>query len=336
MLHKKTCLMWHLNLAAFHFFFLFCFSSSFPLHSIYTHNIQKMPTLNLARMASVKLSFNKKKSTKESSPRPISKSPPPILVPTMKEECQDLYFFSDTQCQHRALFMAARLKDTLDGIITKRVTSALPHSPSVDSFWRIVTHRLYTLNYILFVLSSNSQARADFLNRMEADLGMKGDGQELYRKGGMEAHFAVRYALTKRHNRRKTLLEDAFEEEKRNGGNVAGAVLRSTSIDQQVEKARIVIEECLDSESRLTNSQKDEMYILHSSKAGLLGSFQIHIELEEDSDLRHTLKQLVLEQTKNPFEDEDLEVTEDDDYCMKRQVDSGFYDDWNYNAPVTV
>jgi hypothetical protein len=385
-----------------------------------------MPTFSskINRMRSVKLSFNNKKKettpTKQernsepnfyNTPEPTvqniftnSSAPMTSFTETLKvisKEAQstqfgdifDCFFFNDKRCQHRALFMAARLKQTLDGVINpirpsssygtlRDLPPAMP-SPSystpithtssssssppllrssldntsklpitVDSFWRIVTHRLYTLNYILFVLPADSQTRAQFLNKMEADLARQGDGKELQRRGGMEAHFAVRYALEhRRRRRRKTLLEDAFEAEKRNGGSVAGAILPSSSSlddvqknDRMVEQARLVIEQCLESESKLGHAEKDAMYVFHSMRAGLQGAFEPHIELEEDRSLRHRLKRMV-DQNKemakpayeNPFEDEDLIVTEEDESSIEdkpsREVDSGFYDGW---ASTTV
>lgn len=399
-----------------------------------------MPTFSskITRMRSVKLPFNSKKTsesptlpvtTKEElehqqqqiyygnnnyAPEPVIFTPPNNVTSfaetlrviskeaksTQFDDIFDSFFFNDKRCQNRALFMAARLKQTLDGVINQirpsssygairelqqpsilnpsystPITSSTTNSPppslrssldpklpnassaSVDSFWRLVTHRLYTLNYILFVLPSDSQSRIDFLNKMEANLALKGDGQELHRKGGMEAHFAVRYALEhKRPKRRKTLLEDAFELEKRNGGNVAGAVLPpslvkedTAKMDNLVEQARHVIEQCLESESKLGHAEKDAMYIFHGMRGGLHGAFEPHIELEEDRALRHRLKRTVdhnKEKAKpayeNPFEDEELIVTEEDESSVEsniknsnREVDSGFYDGWTVSAQST-
>lgn len=384
------------------------------------------------KLKSVKLPFhsnNKKKSSPPPSikqeqqlynyghntPEPVIFSPPPNNVTSFTETLRviskeakntqfddifDSFFFNDKRCQNRALFMAARLKSTLDGVInpirpsssygaiqelhqplvlnpswstpiTSSSTTTTNVSPpsslrssldpvpaptttpkSVDGFWRLVTHRLYTLNYILFVLPSDSQTRIDFLNKMEANLALKGDGQELHRKGGMEAHFAIRYALEHRKpRRRKTLLQDAFELEKRKGGNVAGAILPPTppqqdtaKMDNLVEQARRVIEQCLESESKLGHAEKDAMYLYHSMRIGLHGAFEPHIELEEDRALRHRLKSTVdhnKEMSKpayeNPFEDEDLIVTEEDESSIEsaagkansnREADSGFYDGW--------
>ncbi|KAI9360515.1 hypothetical protein BD770DRAFT_384292, partial [Pilaira anomala] len=285
------------------------------------------------------------------------------------EDIFDSFFFNDKRCQNRALYMTSRLKQSLDGIINPirpsssygALTAAMEVEPiiltpshstplnnnlkthTVDGFWRMIAHRLYTLNYILFVLPSDSKSRIEFLNKMESNLSKIGDGNEIHKRGGMETHFAVRYALEhKKPKRKKTLLEDAFELEKRNGGNVAGAVLPSTQLDDidrinsLVEKARIIIEQCLQNESKLSNSEKDAMYIYHSMRNGLHGAFEPHIELEEDRTLRHRLKRIVhqnKQDLKNPFEDEDCIVIEDDyedtsTSSSSREVDSGFYDGW--------
>ncbi|KAL9550233.1 hypothetical protein MBANPS3_004818 [Mucor bainieri] len=297
---------------------------------------------------------------------------------TQFDDVFDSFFFNDKRCQHRALFMAARLKQTLDGVInpirpssnygplrelppvtltpsystpitsstttaasttaqstTSPATTTKPIA-SVDSFWRTVTHRLYTLNYILFVLPADSQSKADFLNKIEADLSQKSDGRELQRRGGMEAHFAVRYALEhKRPRRRKTLLEDAFAEEKRNGGSVAGAILPAATatsddtrkIDRLVEQARLVIEQCLESESKLGHAEKDAISLRH--------------RLKRTVDHNRELAKPAYE---NPFEDEDLIVTEEYESSLEdgkkssREVDSGFYDGWanSANHPATL
>ncbi|KAG2195925.1 uncharacterized protein EV154DRAFT_527985 [Mucor mucedo] len=339
----------------------------------------------ISRIKSVRLGFKSKTETTSSSPPPTRReynpsSPASNKVASFSEtllviskeakntefdDVFDSFFFSDKRCQNRALYMAARLKGGLDGIINpirpsssygtlvelqQPLVLAPSHSTplkstpssSVDGFWRMVAHRLYTLNYILFVLPSDSKSRIEFLNKMEANLSRIGDGNEIHRRGGMEAHFAIRYALDhKRPKRRKTLLEDAFELEKRNGGNVAGAVLPTTGLDEinktnsLVEKARIIIEQCLESESKLSNSEKDAMYIFHSMRNGLHGAFEPHIELEEDRNLRHRLKRTVDQNNqvlKNPFEDEDCIVTEDDSNKSSREVDSGFYDGWAISA----
>ncbi|KAI9283238.1 hypothetical protein BY458DRAFT_495882 [Sporodiniella umbellata] len=294
-----------------------------------------MPTFTstISRMKSVKLSFKKvpqedsieDDESAEYEPIVTTKSVLPLsnksfseALVVISQETQntqfddvfDSFFFNDKRCQHRALFMAARLKQSLP-------------TKSPDHFWRLVTHRLYTLNYILFVLPSDSISRRQFLDKFET-----------HSPGGMEADFAVRYTLEHQHlKRRKTLLEDAFELEKRKGGTGAGLPDPAIEQNKTVQQATVILQQCLESESRLGHAEKDAMYVFHSLRAGLLDTFVPHIELEEDRSLRHRLKRSVDENRKpayqNPFEDEDCIVTEEDDSLdVKREVDSGFYDGW--------
>ncbi|KAI9485786.1 MAG: hypothetical protein EXX96DRAFT_546505 [Benjaminiella poitrasii] len=271
---------------------------------------------------------------------------------TQFDDVFDSFFFTDKRCQHRALFMACRLQQALD--THPLIRSKSLQQTGVNSFWRLVTHRLYTLNYILFVLPTESTTRAGFLGRIEADLERQSDGLELTRRGGMEAHFAVRYALNHRRRRRKTLLEDAFRAEEEAKRREKGETIQNRDdqeLDLVVAEARAVIEQCLESESSLgQHSERDAMYVFHSMRTGFLDAFQPHIELEEDRGLRHRLRRMVeynqcqqQEVYENPFEDEDLIVSEeednssasssssgssDNDMNKSRGVDSGFYDGW--------
>ncbi|KAG0175314.1 hypothetical protein DFQ28_001843 [Apophysomyces sp. BC1034] len=227
----------------------------------------------------------------------------------------DAFFFTDKRCQNRAFFMAARLKQTLQPFLTQQ--------NDLDGLWKLVTHRLYTFNYVLFVMSSTCNVRARFLCALENELGQLGDGQDVFRRAGMEAHFAVRYAL-QRKRRRRTLLEMQEVDD---------------TTDALVERARVVLEHCLKSEAKLGHSERDAMYVFHGMRVGLHGSFEPRIELEEDQELRRLLRQAVVENKElakptyeNPFEDASCIVEEDDDEDMaqptasSREVDSGFYD----------
>ncbi|KAI8996794.1 hypothetical protein BDB01DRAFT_712847 [Pilobolus umbonatus] len=325
----------------------------------------------VSRMTSSRLPFKKKaeKYTDNDTPEPfypqrnnditsrnfmdtlnvISKE----AMTTQFDDVFDSFFFNDKRCQNRAIFMVSRLKQALDEqpivlnpSYSTPISAKPPHlsldpkQQTVDVFWRTITHRLYTLNYILFVLPHDSTTRTEFLRKLEADLALIGDGRQLERKGGMEVHFAVRYALNRRRpKRRKTLLEDAFELEKKNGGSVAGAILpsRRNEIDEEirinklVEQARLVVEQCLESELKLGHAEKDAMYIFHGMRAGLLGAFEPRIELEEDRSLRHRLRHLVIQNKEakkpdyeNPFEDEECVVVEEELYTS--EIDSGFYE----------
>ncbi|KAI7907366.1 uncharacterized protein BX663DRAFT_495667 [Cokeromyces recurvatus] len=335
----------------------------------FQHNNKRLPSPEI--VVTTSLSTSKSGITPESIETIVSNKPSlftfsetleAITKEADRTQFDDVFgsfFFNDKRCQHRALFMAARLQQTLNKFIKFqdpiRMLSSLDHTTCVSSFWRLVTHRLYTLNYILFVLPSDSTTRADFLRRMEDDLKRQSDGLELTRRGGMEAHFAVRYALKYRRKRRKTLLEDAFKEEEEQKRRQKGEVIvgnhEDKEYDEIVAQAREVIEQCLESESSLAqNSERDAMYIFHSTRAGFLNAFQPRIELEEDRALRHRLRRMVEYNQShqmvydNPFEDEDLIVTEEEEEeanscssrSKSREVDSGFYDGWANMSTATT
>ncbi|KAF7726420.1 Protein dennd6a [Apophysomyces ossiformis] len=225
----------------------------------------------------------------------------------------DAFFFTDKRCQNRAFFMAARLKQTLQPFLTQ-------HN-DLDGLWKLVTHRLYTFNYLLFVMSSTCHVRSRFLAALEEELGRLGDGQNVHRRGGMEAHFAVRYALLRK-RRRRTLLEMQDIDD---------------PTDALVERARVVLEHCLRSEAKLGHAERDAMYVFHGMRVGLHGSFEPRIELEEDQELRRLLRQAVMENKElakpayeNPFEDASCIVKDDEEDAIpttsSREVDSGFYE----------
>ncbi|KAI8137897.1 hypothetical protein BJV82DRAFT_646737 [Fennellomyces sp. T-0311] len=219
------------------------------------------------------------------------------------------FFFSDKRCQNRAFFMAARLKQTLQPII---LSLAPPNAP-VDHLWELMTHRLYTLNYILFVLPATCDIRSRFLSTLEQQLAQIGDGKHVLRRGGMEVHFVVRYVLKKHYWQHD-----------------------DDEIEDIVERAREVVEHCLESESKLGHAERDAMYVFHGLRMGLHGSFEPHIELDDEYwELARRLAIAVKENKEssqpvyiNPFEDDDAIVKDDDDIpaAPSREVDSGFYD----------
>ncbi|KAI9021692.1 hypothetical protein CLU79DRAFT_804420 [Phycomyces nitens] len=246
----------------------------------------------------------------------------------------DAFFFTDKRCQNRAFFMAARLKQTLLPLLN--ASKETNH----DALWRIITYRLYTFNYILFVLPATCEERLDLLSRLESELAQLGDGQDLHRSGGMEAHFAVRYALTnKRHRqrRRRTLLEDAFEAERPQEP--------AEDIDYLISRARQTLEHCLKSESKLGPTERDAMYVFHGMRVGLHGAFEPRIELaSSESRLSQRLHQAVIDSQAianleyvNPFEDDNCIVTEEDEEDEAAIRPKSFVDTNFYNAqPATV
>ncbi|KAI8376416.1 uncharacterized protein BYT42DRAFT_498577 [Radiomyces spectabilis] len=254
----------------------------------------------------------------------------------MYEDVFGAFFFNDKRCQNRAFFMAARIKQTLSMFFsipsTKPSLSLSTITLSADEMnavWEMITNRLYTLNYLLFVLSPTCHIRNQFLSQLEYQLSQIGDGQNLHRRGGMEAHIAVRYALQhlSRRRRRSSVrgCNQNYDEEE---------------IEDLVERARQVLEHCLQSESKLGHSERDAMYVFHGMRVGLHGSFEPKIELEENAQVERMLNEAVYTNKEfskstyvNPFEDDAAIVVEDDDdyaftsiRSMSREVDSGFGD----------
>ncbi|KAG2227479.1 hypothetical protein INT45_007505 [Circinella minor] len=244
------------------------------------------------------------------------------------------FFFSDKRCQNRAFFMAARLKQTLQPILTS--LSLQPRGEDDHHIWELMTHRLYTLNYILFVLPNTCDIRNRFLALLEHQLAQIGDGKHVLRRGGMEVHFSVRYILSKL--KKKTV----------NNYRIDVAVVDDDDdeIEDIVERAREVVEHCLESESKLGHAERDAMYVFHGLRMGLHGSFEPHVELDDEywelSQRLATAVQQNKESTQppyiNPFEDDDAIVTDDNDIppsptsTSRGEVDSGFYD--HYVTPA--
>ncbi|KAI9245551.1 hypothetical protein BDA99DRAFT_565870 [Phascolomyces articulosus] len=257
------------------------------------------------------------------------------------------FFFSDKRCQNRAFFMAARLKQTLQPMLAS-LSLGQPQQQQQqqqsgegggdDGIWELMTHRLYTLNYVLFVLPNTCDIRNRFLALLEHQLGQIGDGQHVLRRGGMEVHFSIRYILTKMkknsydYQRRRQLLMTHTNDDN---------VIDDDEIEDIVERAREVIEHCLESESKLGHAERDAMYVFHGLRMGLHGSFEPRIELDDEYwELSQRLA-IAVQQNKestqpayvNPFEDDDAIVTDDNDIpsvptssTSRGEVDSGFYD----------
>ncbi|KAI9281880.1 hypothetical protein BY458DRAFT_498292 [Sporodiniella umbellata] len=194
----------------------------------------------------------------------------------------DSHLYTDTVYQNRALFMTARLKQALN-------------ERQNDSFWRLITHRLYTLNYIF-----------SFFDKYTTE----------YIPGQTEADFAVKYTL-ERKKRRTTLLEDAFALER-------GIISVN---DHLLEQAETVFKQCLDLEAKFEQNKRNSMYIFYITQAGLLNLFSPRVECE-DSVLSSALRKAVLKNKAclthdytNPFEDEGFVVNEEDDALLFKDWD---------------
>lgn len=219
------------------------------------------------------------------------------------------FFFTDKKCMDRAAFMAARLKQSFSTIFADieldnyrhpyssydrtfhpnpqsptRGTYAPPQlipTPSVSSDRRgrgassgpttpprivkptdptaaasdvnlpltlakHIASRLYTLNFLLFLLP-HTPARANYLQQIQDSMSRMGDPALRDKRGGLESHFAVRWAL-----------DEVF----------SGSLL-SNHKSKIVERARAVIERCLESEEKLSMAEKECMYIFHGLMSGL-------------------------------------------------------------------
>ncbi|KAI7868336.1 hypothetical protein BDF14DRAFT_1795497 [Spinellus fusiger] len=338
---------------AFFTFYRSLFYLTLSFSSFSSCSSSQMPTFApFSRVRSVRLPTFHRRST---SPKPVTSTsseprhtprPRTISTPTansfaetlrvISKEAQDgqfndvfdAFFFTDKRCQNRAFFMAARLKQTLLPLL--KPAPGQTH----DALWKLITHRLYTFNYIMFVLPTTSEARIRLLQQLESQLIQHGDGQDIHRSGGMEVHFAVRYALQHKHNKqrcRRTLLGDAFEAE-------SGRITQEPTedMDHLVNRARQTLEHCLRSEAKLGPTERDAMYVFHGMRVGLHGSFNPRIELSSsESGLSQLLNQVVLEHQSmstseyvNPFEDDTCVVTEEDEVEEARRASfmtNGFY-----------
>ncbi|RUP52252.1 hypothetical protein BC936DRAFT_149933 [Jimgerdemannia flammicorona] len=199
-------------------------------------------------------------------------------------------FFTDKKCMDRATFMAARLKQNFPALFTGidlddhslplsftlpapspvaslatdrrgRSTSpnlaprnhsqprSLSQSPAADqtnnlplTLAKHIASRLYTLNLVLFVLP-HTPARDHFLKYQHDAM----SPTMRDRRGGLEAHFAVRWAL-----------DETF-----------GYALIPKQKDLVVERARTVVERCLESEEKLSMAEKECMYVFHGMMSGV-------------------------------------------------------------------
>ncbi|SAM08429.1 hypothetical protein [Absidia glauca] len=221
------------------------------------------------------------------------------------------FFFTEKRCRNRAIFMAARLAQSLGPDFAQlhqpTSTTTTTTTTTIHSFWKRVMDRFYTLNYLLYVVPSTEVSRKRYL----AALGQRmtdGIGARLKdRRGGLETYFALCYATTH---------------------------------DDKAEDARRILEHCLDSEDKLGHSERDAMYIFHGLRAGFLdGHYEPEVVLDDDDALLATLRHAVLDNKRlmeqsyvNPFEDDACIVDSDDDYpdgelVKSRHSDSGFYEE---------
>jgi hypothetical protein len=218
------------------------------------------------------------------------------------------FFFTEKRCRNRAIFMAARLAQSLGPDFAQLHQPTTTTTTTIHSFWKLVMDRFYTLNYLLYVVPSTDVTRKRYLEaleqRMEDGIGARFKD----RRGGLETYFAL-YSAAK--------------------DNLS-----------LVEDARRILEHCLDSEDKLGHSERDAMYIFHGLRAGFLdGHYEPEVVLGDNDALLATLRHAVLDNKRlmeqsyvNPFEDDACIVDSDDDYpdgelVKSRHSDSGFYEE---------
>ncbi|KAI8335500.1 hypothetical protein BC941DRAFT_430500 [Chlamydoabsidia padenii] len=224
------------------------------------------------------------------------------------------FFFTEKRCRNRAIFMAARLAQNLDSDLMPSATT----TTTIYSFWKMVIDRFYTLNYLLYVVPPNNMNRVKYIEALEQDMNRDAMGRCLKgRRGGIEIYFALYYSM------------------------VGSTMVQNN--DGLMEKARKILEHCLDSEDKLGYTERDAMYIFHGLRTGFLnGQYDPEVVMDDDDSLFTTLqdavrdnKHLMDQSYVNPFEDDACIVYSDDD-CnnldhklgsnKSRQTDSGFYD----------
>ncbi|ORX62075.1 hypothetical protein DM01DRAFT_86599 [Hesseltinella vesiculosa] len=170
------------------------------------------------------------------------------------------FFFTDRRCQMRALFLSARLQ---------RAWPAL--SPPV---WEQVMNRLYTWNYVMYVVPKEDPLRRHFLH----DMGQGDDQQEEQMVWSFGLHQVTQLL----------------------------AIPMSTHQQHQTQS---ILTHALQSENKLTSAERDAMYLYHALRAG----FDVHrswtLCLDEEPLLLHKLKGLQLSNS-NPFEDSTCIVVE--------------------------
>ncbi|KAI8329067.1 hypothetical protein BC941DRAFT_213691 [Chlamydoabsidia padenii] len=169
------------------------------------------------------------------------------------------FFYTDKRCVNRAIFFAARLEQTLGN--------------QSMSFWHLVMDRLYTLNYLLYVIPSTNQTRTNYLAALDQHMHDTLIGRQLQPLcGGLETYFAFS--------------QDAA----------------------LMEQARKILEHCIKSENKLGHAERDAMYIFHGLRSGFHGRYEPKVVMEDDDVLLALLQNSVrdnknLSSCVNPFED---------------------------------
>jgi hypothetical protein len=186
-------------------------------------------------------------STTSTSEETVSSPPSQTL-----EDFYSEYFF-EKNAKDRAIFIACRIKKQLPSIFSgvqfiqsKELTETIPEVSPFD-ITKTIADRLFTLIYINEMMPSFSRERNKILEKLDMKLSKQGDAKLSQKVGGKEAFFSFRYTLDHyfKHNilpSKKTLM---------------------------VERARKVIQQCIESEEKLSDRERECMYCFHRLMSGM-------------------------------------------------------------------
>jgi hypothetical protein len=146
-----------------------------------------------------------------------------------------------------AIYVASKIKQNLktifDGVDLRTWSNPAPEVSSVE-MTRTIADRLYTYAYLC---ASGSPEHDAILAQFNANLERSGDSSIASRPAGREAHYAVRYTL-----------DHYFHY----------AILPS-QMALMVERARCVMERCIECEEKLSLSERECMYAFHRLMSGI-------------------------------------------------------------------
>ncbi|GBB95323.1 hypothetical protein RclHR1_02510017 [Rhizophagus clarus] len=162
-------------------------------------------------------------------------------------------YFSEKNAKDRAIYFACRIKKQLPTIfsgiqltLSKECPKTIPEISPFD-ITKMIADRLFTLTYINEMMPSFSRERVKILEKFDMKLSKQGDAKLSQKIGGKEAFFAFRYTLDHyfKHNilpSQKTLM---------------------------VERARKIIQQCIESEEKLSDRERECMYCFHRLMSGM-------------------------------------------------------------------
>ncbi|KAI8060286.1 hypothetical protein BC940DRAFT_312222 [Gongronella butleri] len=181
-----------------------------------------------------------------------------------------IFFFTDRRCQQRALFFAARLKQTLPMLTT--------------TAWDHVIDRLYTWTYLMHVVPADDPWRWRYVMALEqlvvaSPPQLAGIGHENDAPGKESGHLMWTFAVHQ--------VMQLF------------AIQMSAHHQHQTQATLL---HALVSEAKLTPADRDAMYLYHTLRAGFAFDRVWTMQLPDDPHLLAKLEALQ-SANSNPFED---------------------------------